>query len=130
MRIVVSGSRTLRNLDTVLDAWTDGLHEANPWETPWVLLHGGAAGVDRIVAESVEADTRYGLTVRFDADWEAHGKRAGVLRNVKMLEQADALVAIWDGESRGTKHAIDAAVKMGVPVYLRIVSPDAVAGPS
>ena len=43
------------------------------------------------------------------ADWDLDGKSAGFKRNVKMAEYADALVAFWDGESKGTKHMIETA---------------------
>jgi hypothetical protein len=33
-----------------------------------------------------------------------------------MAEYADALVAFWDGKSRGTKHMIDLANKSGIQV--------------
>jgi hypothetical protein len=54
---------------------------------------------------------------RFSADWKAHGKRAGIIRNLEMLdEQPDLVVAFWDGESRGTRHTIAEAERRGIPV--------------
>ena len=47
--------------------------------------------------------------MEFPADWDKHGKSAGYKRNLEMAENADALIAFWDGESRGTKHMIDIA---------------------
>ena len=38
-----------------------------------------------------------------------------------MAENADALLAIWDGESRGTKHMIDTAREKGLEVYVYMV---------
>lgn len=35
-----------------------------------------------------------------------------------MADRAEALVAIWDGQSRGTKHMIDTARAQGLRVYL------------
>ena len=40
------------------------------------------------------------------ADWKTHGKKAGPLRNTDIVARADALVAFWDGVSRGTRDAI------------------------
>lgn len=40
-----------------------------------------------------------------------------------MAKQADALVAVWDGESRGTKHMIDIARKEGLEVYVHLTKP-------
>ena len=43
---------------------------------------------------------------------------AGYLRNKQMAEYADALIAFWDGESKGTKHMIDLAKKNGLKVRI------------
>lgn len=83
-------------------------------EQIWVL-HGAARGADRIAA--VEA-TALGFTVKaYPADWDRHGKSAGFLRNVQMLEEEPDLVLAFqiDG-SRGTQHTIDEARKRGIPV--------------
>lgn len=42
------------------------------------------------------------------------------MRNREMLKTADALVAFWDGRSRGTKHMIDIAKEAGIPVRVVI----------
>ena len=52
----------------------------------------------------------------FPADWERHGKAAGYIRNREMAQNADALVAFWDGESRGTKSMIDLAKEYDLAV--------------
>jgi hypothetical protein len=49
----------------------------------------------------------------FPADWSI-GKSAGYIRNKEMAMYADALVAFWDGQSRGTGHMIDLAKKHGL----------------
>lgn len=45
----------------------------------------------------------------FPADWQKNGKSAGYKRNEEMAQNSDALIAFWDGESKGTKHMIDTA---------------------
>ena len=40
------------------------------------------------------------------------------MRNRQMAENADALIAYWDGESRGTKNMIDQARKAGAEVKI------------
>lgn len=72
------------------------------------VIHGAARGADQMAAEAAQ---RHGHSVReFPADWEAHGKRAGILRNLTMLDQnPDLVIAWWDGESRGTNHTITRA---------------------
>ena len=57
--------------------------------------------------------------IYFPADWDLDGKSAGFKRNVKMAEYADALVAFWDGSSRGTKHMIDTAKEKGLDIRIK-----------
>jgi hypothetical protein len=56
--------------------------------------------------------------IKVPADWAAHGMRAGYLRNVEMLEayDPDLVIAMWNGQSRGTKHTMDEAEQRGIPV--------------
>ena len=60
-------------------------------------------------------------TIIMEADWETYGKSAGYRRNVDMAESADALVALWDGVSNGTKHMINIARQKGLRVHVKIV---------
>jgi hypothetical protein len=55
---------------------------------------------------------------RFPADWDTHGRAAGVIRNKQMAEYGDMLIAFWDGESKGTKNMIDTSKKLGLLVYV------------
>ncbi len=58
---------------------------------------------------------------KFPANWTAYGMSAGYKRNQQMAENADALIALWDGESKGTKHMIDIATQKGLWVHVRRV---------
>lgn len=44
---------------------------------------------------------------------------AGIMRNAVMADNADALIAYWDGISRGTKNMIDEARKKGLAVRIK-----------
>lgn len=78
-------------------------------------MHGAARGADRIAARYAES---LGYEVEnYPADWKKHGRRAGVIRNLTMLDLGPELViAFWNGRSRGTKNTIDEAKKRGIPV--------------
>ena len=54
----------------------------------------------------------------FPADWKTFGKSAGYIRNQEMAENADALVAFWDGKSRGTANMIDIAQRYNLRVRI------------
>ena len=67
-----------------------------------------------------------GVTVTlFPADWNAHGRAAGPIRNRKMAEYADVLVAVWDGKSAGTKNMIDEMQRAQKPVWIWRISASA-----
>jgi hypothetical protein len=75
-----------------------------------------AAGVDML---AVRYAAENGLPCdRFPAEWRKWGRRAGYLRNLQMAQHADALIAIWEGSSPGTRHMIDAAKARGMPVFV------------
>lgn len=54
----------------------------------------------------------------FPADWNKHGKAAGPILNAEMAEVADALIAFWDGKSRGTANMIQLAKDKGLKVAI------------
>jgi len=58
----------------------------------------------------------------FPADWDRDGRSAGYLRNVRMAEYADALIAVWNNKSPGTRHMIQTAREKGLKVYIHLVS--------
>lgn len=59
--------------------------------------------------------------VRFVPGWGLHSKRyAAFIRNNDMAFYGDALLAIWDGSSKGTRHMIEAMKELGKPVKVVI----------
>ncbi len=79
-----------------------------------VVVSGCARGADTLGEQW--AQERGHEIIRMPADWNKHGKLAGPIRNSEMAKQAEALIAFWDGESRGTKHMIETARKRGLAV--------------
>ena len=66
-----------------------------------VVIHGGARGADDLARQWGEISV--GIEgVEFRADWTAHGKAAGMIRNQRMLDEGrpDLVVAFPGG--RGT----------------------------
>lgn len=73
------------------------------------VVCGCARGADTLGKQFAE---EFGLKVlEYPADWEKYGKRAGYIRNEEMAKVSNALIAFWDGKSKGTKHMIDLAKK-------------------
>ena len=55
---------------------------------------------------------------KFPAEWDKYGKSAGYKRNAEMLKHADAVVAFWDGQSRGTANMIQISRAKGIPTFV------------
>lgn len=117
MRVIVTGSR----------AWPDPVRVAHELNTlflqhgPFTLIHGACAtGADAAAAHWYEtAGFDLGcIEIKYHADWEQFGKRAGPIRNEKMVKEAsaDLVVAFPLFDSRGTKHTIELAEAAGIPV--------------
>lgn len=53
---------------------------------------------------------------KFPANWNKHGRSAGMIRNKEMGDFADGLLAFWDGKSRGTKQMIEYMTALRKPV--------------
>jgi len=116
MKVIVAGTRTIECAGTVGEAIRESGFNVDE------LVSGTCAGVDQ-TAEALAA--LHGIPVKqFPPDWKTHGKAAGPIRNRQMAEYADALVAVWDGESRGTKNMIDEMKKLGKPVHVYVVRED------
>ena len=111
MKLIIAGSREGFTYGDVVEAF-DSLIDTVISE----IVSGGARGVDRFGEQLAEA-RGIPLNVK-PANWDKYGKSAGYIRNKEMAEYADALLALWDGESRGTKHMIDLAKKNNLKVHI------------
>lgn len=105
-RVIVAGVRDFSNyelleskLNRILQNITDEI----------VIVCGMARGADTLGERYAKAN---GIRVEYyPADWNKYGKSAGYIRNEQMAKNADALIAFWDGKSKGTKNMIDLAEK-------------------
>lgn len=110
MDLIIAGTRTFTDYDRLCTEVNKLL------EQPTRILSGGAQGADAL-GERYAQEHGLGLW-RFPADWSKHGRAAGPLRNALMVEHADALLAFWDGVSRGTKDVITKAHRKDMPVFI------------
>lgn len=108
MTVIIAGSRTIADYSTVAQAVMDSGFTID------TVISGRARGVDRL--GEVWAN-RHRITV-MPADWTTHGRRAGFVRNAEMAKRADALIAVWDGKSAGTRNMIRTMQAMEKPVYV------------
>jgi hypothetical protein len=110
MKVIIAGSRWIKDMRFVLSA----IEQANFPITE--VVSGTALGVDKL-GESWALQRGIPIS-RFRANWDQQPKSAGLIRNEHMADYADALIAIWDGKSKGTKHMIWTAQKKGLKVYV------------
>ena len=109
-KVIIAGSRDFSDIELMEKKCDIILKDKLNVE----VVSGTCRGADKL--GELYAKKR-GYTVKqFEAKWAEFGKSAGYLRNTKMAEYANALIAFWDGESKGTKHMIDRATKMGLQV--------------
>ena len=104
MKYIIAGGRDFINrgvLERVLQRYTD-------IDT---VISGCAQGADTLGAEWA-AKNHIPLQT-FPAYWNIYGKSAGFIRNAEMGEHADALIAFWDGKSKGTAHMIQTMRRNG-----------------
>lgn len=85
-------------------------------------MAGGAGGVDTLAVRWAKQHNMKNEV--YWARWDKEGKVAGFNRNNRMLNEgrADALVAIWNGKSRGTKNMIESAEAKGIKVCVVTVA--------
>ena len=122
MKTIIAGSRSISDEQEIVwcifQAWGDGLDITE-------VVSGGAIGVDRIGEEWAKDHNLPVKTFRPDYnDPRVKPRLAPLIRNAKMADYADALIAIWDGKSNGTLHMINEAHKKGLEIFVYTVKPD------
>lgn len=114
MKTIIAGSRDITDITLLAEAIAQSGFAITE------VVCGMAKGADRI---GIDWATEQGIPVKaFPADWTRYGRGAGPVRNREMAEYADALIALWDGKSRGTKHMINLAKQQGLPTYVHRIN--------
>jgi len=120
MRVLVCGGRDYNDgakVKKTLDDFCDmrGLVD-DEYNMPLgvTVIHGGATGADRWADEW--AVTNWLPIKEYKADWKAHGKAAGPIRNQQMLDDGKPDVVIAFSGGKGTADMISRAEKAGLPI--------------
>lgn len=115
MNLLIAGSRSIKDVDVgkVVGKYL-------PVSDVSGVIAGGAVGVDTLAAQWASSIGIEPTIVRPDwLDFETppvvkkynrygspYNAAAGMIRNSKMLEMADVVLVIWDGESKGSMDTI------------------------
>ena len=113
MNIAVIGSREYPHLGLVAAL-------VSRFGRTLTVVSGGASGVDLMAEVTAE---RAGLgTCVYKAHWRRPDggldRGAGFARNADIIHTADVVLAFWDRDSRGTRHAIALALGAGKPTLV------------
>lgn len=109
MKVIIAGSRTIGSLEEVVAAI-----KASGFDITEVVC-GGAQGVDQL--GKFWAYNAGIPTKQFNAHWNEHGKAAGPIRNREMAAYADALILVWDGQSKGSANMLAEAERKGLKIF-------------
>ena len=113
-KIIIAGSREFSDYELLKTTCDNFLNENNLNKTDIQIISGHARGADKLGEQYARERKHYCYIM--PADWNKHGKRAGYLRNADMAQEANALIAFWDGQSRGTAHMLDIAKQANLNV--------------
>ena len=109
-KVVVAGGRDFTNYN-LLKEKVDNILSQKKLTHKILILSGKSIGADSL-GEIYALENNLEI-LSYPADWDKFGKKAGVKRNAEMINDADALIAFWNGNSQGTKYMIDIATKKG-----------------
>lgn len=121
MKIIIAGSRTITDKTKINSAIFRGINKLVPFDklNETVIISGGARGVD---LEGENWAKSFGFPIeQYLPHWDKFGKRAGMIRNSDMLGKADAVIVLWDGNSKGAKHMMDISKRNNIPIYVEII---------
>ena len=116
MKVAIVGSRGLvwDDFEDLLPPGVDG------------IVSGGARGIDSCARAYAR---RKGIPLtEFLPDYERFGRGAPLVRDRLIVDEADFVVAVWDGVSRGTMYTLRYALGRGKEfICYRVVDGNAVA---
>jgi len=109
MKVIIAGSRNFTNYHKLKKECNQFLQDYKKIE---IVSGCHYKGADKLGIQF--ANEKGFEVIKFPAAWNTYGKAAGPKRNKEMAIAADALIAFWDGKSRGTKNMIQLAKQNGL----------------
>ena len=101
MKLLIVGSRSITDFDI------------SPYIPEGVdfIISGGASGIGTLAEQYADKMKMSKLIMR--PDYKKYKRGAPLRRNDEMVDMCDMVLVFWDGVSRGTKHTVDYARKVG-----------------
>lgn len=113
-RVIIAGGRYFSDYELLKEKCDEFLQDKTSEEI--VIISGHASGADSL-GERYAQEKGFKIET-YPADWDKYGRAAGPKRNAQMANIANALIAFWDGKSKGTKSMINLAKKKGLQVFV------------
>jgi hypothetical protein len=115
--VLVTGSRDWPSKTLVGCVLDDFLLSVVGQRDSVTLINGGAAGVDQM-AQKYWRDNNVGNVITIYPDWHLHGKRAGIVRNVDMINMdPDYVLAFIYNTSKGSTFTLNESLRRGLKTY-------------
>jgi predicted Rossmann fold nucleotide-binding protein DprA/Smf involved in DNA uptake len=113
MKLAIIGSRSFDDYDLLRRMVSTHYPDVT------FIISGGAIGADRLARRYAG---EHGLELHEHLpDWKRFGRAAGQIRNRLIIDDADAVLAFWDGSSKGTLGGLEYARRRGKQIV--VVSP-------
>lgn len=109
MKVIICGTRAFNDYKILQQTMT---RFVEIFGAPTEIITGGCKGADELGGKW--AANRNITEHQFLPNWNFWGKSAGPKRNSDMVNHADAVVAFWDGQSKGTEDTIKKARKRDI----------------
>ena len=117
MRVIIAGSRHIEDYELIEYAVRKSGYSISE------VVSGCARGVDTLAIRWADEHQIPVKKFPADKDFELSSSLGGFARNGDMAAYADALIAIWDGVSRGTENMIQHAQWRKLPISITIPAP-------
>ena len=114
VRITIGGCRDFEDYEVFTGFVSECIEKMKPRDRI-IILSGHCKGTD-LMAEKYADEMGYEIEIH-TADWKKYGRAAGPKRNAEMIQNSNAVIAFWDGKSRGTKNLLEYAKKKSIPIY-------------
>ena len=110
MKLLIAGSRSITDFD---------ISPYIPNDTDLIIC-GGAKGVDTLAEQYADKMKISKYVLR--PNYALYKRGAPIKRNYEMVELCDMVLVFWNERSKGTKHTIDYANKIGKPIEIITVA--------
>jgi len=121
MKLIIAGTRSLELTHSEFNNILQTVFKKIK-KYPTMILEGGSGKIDNAAAYWANTNINFLQHKQYSADWNKYNRAAGPIRNQIMVNEADALLLIWDGESPGSLDILKKATKKGLHIMEVIIT--------